>query len=66
MIMLNILTIVSLLAILLAGILAVRKKPVWKKWLALSVVFVLLVAGIANVNPTEQATSNTWSTKPTS
>jgi competence protein ComEC len=53
--MLNILTIVSLLAILLAGILAVRKKPVWKKWLALSVVFVLLVAGIANVNPTEQA-----------
>jgi hypothetical protein len=52
MIMLNILTIVSLLAILLAGILAVRKKPVWKKWLALSVVFVLLVAGIANVNPT--------------
>jgi competence protein ComEC len=51
--MLDTILIASLLAILLAGILAITKKPDWKKWLALSVVFVLLVAAL--VSPIEQA-----------
>jgi competence protein ComEC len=51
----NALAIISLLAILLAAVLTIRKKHDWKKWLALSIVFVLLIAGIANIIPAEQA-----------